>query len=155
MRISKKTILICILLLIVISIIVVYQLTKVDFLTGEANNVKKVIITMEPDTKPRTIIIDDEDKILKIYDLIKQTKNISVKKYPSHSESIQTDSRFQIEIIYDDKSDLISSTENYQRIYRQLDSKGSSGDYGHISGENVYIWDYLRQLETSDMLVTP
>lgn len=132
-----------------VATITIIQVTKVKLLTDEKSSLVKATIIIDPTRKkPQTITVEDRKVLDKIYDLIGQSHDIEVNRYPNHSESMQFDSKYQIELLYKDgKVDLISSTENVKRIFRHLDTKGYSGDSGYISGTSEYLLDYISEIK--------
>lgn len=132
-----------------VATITIIQVAKVRLLTGEKSSLVKAIIIIDPTRKkPQTITVEDREVLDKIYDLIDQSHDIRVNRYPNHSESMQFDSKYQIELLYKDgKVDLLRSTENVKCIYRLLNTKGYSGDSGYISGTSEYLLDYISEIK--------
>lgn len=146
---KKIRIITFVIILAIVSIIIIIKFAEVKILTGEKSSLVKATIIMEPTRKkPQAITVEDKEVLDKIYDLIQQSHDKKVNRYPNHSDSMQFDSKFEIELLYKDgKVDLISSTENVKRIFRHLNTKGSSGDSGYISGTSEYLWDFLNTIK--------
>lgn len=144
---TKKKIFLILFTLVTIGLLA-YKISEPDILVGEANNIIKITITYEPCTpNPQIISIENRKDIENINKLINAISDIRVVQYPRHFESIQTDSRFDIDVEYKNgRVEQISSTESGKRIYRKLDTRGSSGDPGFVSGSNENLWNYIKTL---------
>ncbi|MEN6389097.1 MAG: DUF4830 domain-containing protein [Syntrophomonas sp.] len=150
MSVSKALLVLFVLAAIVV---LAYKLCGADIIEGEVSDIKKMVVIYEPCLHdPLIINIEDKTDIRNMYKLIKTTCDRKTIRYPRHSESIQTDSRFQIDIEYNNgKVERISSSENPTCIYRKLDTRGSSGDPGFVFGSNEKLWDYIKALFSNDL----
>jgi len=96
---------------------------------------------------PKVVVIEEKEQISEIYDILKKTSGIRINKYPSHDESQQSDSHFDVEISYqNNKIDRIRTTESGIHIFRFLETKGNSNDPGYIIGMNEEIGKWVYSL---------
>lgn len=132
-------------IVIIVLVFVGLHLFYPPLLTQDSSQVRLILIRIEPDRKTQEVFkISDKRTINHIYQLVEQTHIKGVNRHPFHTDSVQCDSRFSIEILYSDgKSDLIQSWETPTKIYKKLNSRGTSGDYGHILGDNPNLWRYV------------
>lgn len=150
-RKNRVKLILCSLLVLIVIVIILLKLSEVKLLTGDRTKMVKATITLAPSENPKIIIVEDKETLNKIYDLVYETYDIRVVRYPSHSQSIQSDSRFDLEILYSDgKVDLIHTPEVSNRIYRHFNSKNSTRERGFIAGRNDNLESYLNNLGESN-----
>lgn len=66
-----------------------------------------------------------------------------IKKHPSHWESLQCDFYAGVEVqFFDGETDYLWLTKF--ALYRMLETKGGSGDYGFVAAESEDIYNFLE-----------
>lgn len=141
---KKKIIILLAVVIVIVSALFTYFYKYAGSLVSQdVKNVESIIIAMYPyDTNK--IVIEDDGEINKIFNMLMQTSEIKNNRHPQHSESVEHDPKFTMDIQYrDGKTDSLfaSPRENYIGLY--LNTKGSSGDSGYRTGKNQMIWEYI------------
>jgi hypothetical protein len=116
-----------------------------NMLTGEKRDVVWAAITIYMRSNPgKTFEFTDEIQLSRFYNLVCKTKQVWEHPHPDHANSMQADSKFQLEIRYNNgKCDIFYTSEAYGTLYRFLDTFGPAGDQGFIMGRNPELWDYV------------
>ena len=142
-----KTWIICISAFLIISVSLLLWF-KVSFVTQPIENVKKIVVVLEPyhGGKKEEINITNQLEIEHMYGLLKETKIIHVNRYPNHLSSLQFDPKFNIEIVYRNGKTDIYSAASSNAIFRRLDTVTSHGDTGYIMGSSEELWEYFLSL---------
>lgn len=130
--INKKFILLIILFIIVF--LIAFIVFNENFVSQNCSNIERISITLCNGTRNRNIIIKESDELKRFYEYLNDTKQVNVCRYPSHSESIQFDPKFEIKVVYKNKTTDIYALSEKNNIIKFLNSKGTSGDRGYIVG---------------------
>jgi len=150
----KKYILVIILLLLFIMIFISLFM-KEDIISGNKDKIVKATIVLEPKGYAKRIVVEDRKSLKELIELIEKTNDIYVNRSPNHSETIQTDSAFEVELQYQDgQVDILETTEGLKRIYRRLPTKRNK-ETGYVSGHNEKLIEYLKRIGDTDDARSP
>ena len=110
------------------------------------SNISEIIITFYKDSEPFSHTFSERERIEEIAKNIQCTKITRIERFPNHTNSMQNDSHYYIEIVYrNGKTDEIKFSENKRIIFRFLNTKGPSGDRGYVKGENDTLYEFIRK----------
>ncbi len=89
------------------------------------------------------IEIKEKNELIELYGKIKDTEEIKVYRYPSHSVAESATPEYTIQLIYDNgKVDRFGTPENPRLVYRMLENEAN----GYIIGENSELLEYVLKL---------
>lgn len=142
--------LLVILILTTCAVLLVIIVTKINCfgekkILGNENDIDKITLILNSTQEKRTKEFSDEQSIMRLFDIIQKTHDVSINRYLGHEDSMQADSKFDIVIIFKNgTTEFIRACENPIHIYKFLDTKGSSGDLGYITGTNEDLWSFVE-----------
>ena len=138
----KKTF-IALMLFVLLFLIIIFSVNK-SITTNKSENAKEITVNMYNNNAKDSIIFTDTTDLKEIMSVIQRTNKIKCVDLPTHSDSLQNDCKIDIEIIYtNNKKDTIYFSENKEKVYRFLKTKGSSGDSGYVIGNNALLYSFL------------
>lgn len=131
------------------------EMASVRMLSHGRDEMARATITYHPYDPPETrdvFVLEDRAALLKLYDMIAETHQITVRRHPDGGRCAQGLPDMLIEIRYKDGSaDIFQDSGTPCRFFRFLYTSGGGGEYGYIIGTNELLWDYLIRYTEYDI----
>jgi hypothetical protein len=143
---SIKILIICVSIIVIISVLWLWL--RVPFITQSVDNVYRIVVVYNPYSlsNKKTIYITEQSEIEYMYSLLNETTGIRTNRRPEGC-GMQHDPRFILRLEYHNgEIDIFSPTEANNFIFRFLDTRGSHGARGFITGINEKLLEYVDNL---------
>ena len=120
-----------------------YENTSYALVTGKKDELQQVIIIEDPNYQGKNAktVISDMQTMNALYDAVASVDTIA-NEYPNHIESLQFDSDYDVVFIFPDTEETVII--HFETAYRQLETRGSSGDPGYVRGDASKILEVIK-----------
>ena len=145
---KRKLLIICLVVLVVIAVAVADYFIPEKFITGSADQIKKITITYHWDYKKieGVKVLEHRHEIEKFCDLINNTENAKNVRFPEHNQMQTSEPKFVIDVEYlNGKTEQVLGTEGLTGFYRYLTTKKEGN--GYVRGTNKDLAEYIFGVE--------